>query len=160
LGLCFGQPWLGQSAKRCTCVAGWNVCTARIKDVVRVAELGGDNVDDCLGGARLYFCALWNVETSPRSDYELQSARPKITAGRDDSIQFPSASGHSRRFDPPPATSGLPRSTDIARPVRLVRLVPQADITPIVRGKFRNHTSFSPRGRGWIRAGRGISSIR
>jgi hypothetical protein len=32
--------------------------------------------------------------------------------------------GQSRRFGPLPATSGLPRSTDIIRPARLVRLVP------------------------------------
>jgi hypothetical protein len=36
--------------------------------------------------------------------------------------------GHWRRFLPGPATSGLHRSTDIARPVRLVRLVPIAVI--------------------------------
>ncbi len=41
-----------------------------------VAELGGDNVDDCLGVARLYFCALRNVETSPHPDSKLRSARP------------------------------------------------------------------------------------
>jgi hypothetical protein len=32
--------------------------------------------------------------------------------------------GQARRFDAPPATSGLPRSTDIARLARLVRFVP------------------------------------
>ncbi len=37
-------------------------------------------------------------------------------------------SGQKRRFDIQPATSGLPRSTDIARPVRLVRLVPKTEI--------------------------------
>jgi hypothetical protein len=36
--------------------------------------------------------------------------------------------GQSRRFDPLPATSGLPRSTDIIKPVPLVRLVPSADL--------------------------------
>jgi hypothetical protein len=76
------QSWLGQSPKRCACVAGWNVCTTCSKDVTRVAELGGDDLDDCLGVARLYFCALRNVETSPRPDCEPQSARPKIAAGR------------------------------------------------------------------------------
>ena len=81
-GLCLGQSWLGQSPKRCACVAGWNVCTTCSKDVTRVAELGGDHLDDCLGVARLYFCALRNVETSPRPDCEPQSARPKIAAGR------------------------------------------------------------------------------
>ena len=38
------------------------------------------------------------------------------------------AMGHSRRFDPLPATSGLPRTTDIIRPARLVRNVPTGDI--------------------------------
>jgi hypothetical protein len=36
--------------------------------------------------------------------------------------------GHSRRFDPLPITSGPPRSTDIVRPVTLVRFVPTCDI--------------------------------
>src|SRR5262247_2792586 len=81
-GLCLGQSWLGQSPKRCACVAGWNVCTTRSKDVIRVAELGGDDLDDCLGVARIYFCALRNVETSPRPDCEPRSARPKIAADR------------------------------------------------------------------------------
>jgi hypothetical protein len=81
-GLRLGQSWLGQSPKRCARVAGWNVCTTCSKDVTRVAELGGDDLDDCLGVARLYFCALRNVETSPRPDCEPQSARPKIAAGR------------------------------------------------------------------------------
>jgi hypothetical protein len=79
-GLCLGQSWLGQSPKRCACVAGWNVCTTRSKDVIRVAELGGDDLDDRLGVARIYFCALRNVETSSRPDCEPQSARPKIAA--------------------------------------------------------------------------------
>ena len=38
------------------------------------------------------------------------------------------AMGQSRRFDPLPATSGLPRTTDIIRPARLVRNVPTGDI--------------------------------
>ena len=48
------------------------------KTLVRVAELGRDNVDDCLGVAGLYFCALRNVETPPHSDCELRSARLQI----------------------------------------------------------------------------------
>src|ERR1700694_3279739 len=35
--------------------------------------------------------------------------------------------GQSRRFDPQPITSGLPRSTDILRPAQLVRFVPGRD---------------------------------
>src|SRR5215831_1249827 len=77
-GLCLGQSWLGQSPQRCACVAGWNVCTTRGKDFIRVADLGGDDLDDCLGVARIYFCALRNVETSSRQDCEPRSARPKI----------------------------------------------------------------------------------
>jgi hypothetical protein len=34
--------------------------------------------------------------------------------------------GHLRHFDRVSATSGLPRTTDIIRPARLVRFVPQA----------------------------------
>ncbi len=41
-----------------------------------------------------------------------------------------SASGHSRRFDPLPVTSGLPRTTDINRPASLVRFVPTGDTRP------------------------------
>jgi hypothetical protein len=37
-----------------------------------------------------------------------------------------SARGQKRRFDCGPAASGLPQSTDIIRPARLVRLVPIA----------------------------------
>ena len=40
-----------------------------------------------------------------------------------------SAWGKKRRFDPLAATSGLQRSTDIARSARLVRLVPWTDLT-------------------------------
>jgi hypothetical protein len=38
-----------------------------------------------------------------------------------------SESGQTRRFDPQPATSGPPQSTDIARPARLVPFVPDSD---------------------------------
>ena len=37
------------------------------------------------------------------------------------------AMGQSRRFDPLPVTSGLPRTTDISRPAPLVRFVPFAN---------------------------------
>src|ERR1700754_212437 len=43
-----------------------------------------------------------------------------------------SALGHSRRFDPVPATSGLSRTTDIGRPGRRVREVPGSDIVGLV----------------------------
>ena len=36
--------------------------------------------------------------------------------------------GQTRRFDPLPATSGQPRTTDIIRPSRLVRFVPKAEV--------------------------------
>jgi hypothetical protein len=36
--------------------------------------------------------------------------------------------GQSRRFDVRPVTSGPPQSTDIVRPARLVRFVPNPDI--------------------------------
>src|SRR5262249_18259450 len=51
------------------------------KTLLELAELGGGNVDDCLGVSRLYFCALRNVETSSHSDCDLKSNRPKIAAG-------------------------------------------------------------------------------
>jgi hypothetical protein len=38
------------------------------------------------------------------------------------------ASDQKRRFDLLPATSSLPRTTDINRPARLVRFVPTTDI--------------------------------
>src|ERR1700738_4120981 len=38
-----------------------------------------------------------------------------------------SEKGQKRRFDPLPAVSGLPRTTDIIRPTRLVRFVPIGD---------------------------------
>src|ERR1700736_5107331 len=40
--------------------------------------------------------------------------------------------GQSRRFDPRPATSDQPQSTDINRPARLVRFVPTA-VIPVSR---------------------------
>ncbi len=39
--------------------------------------------------------------------------------------------GQSRHSDPASLTSGLPRSTDIIRPARLVRFVPKSDIDSI-----------------------------
>jgi hypothetical protein len=36
--------------------------------------------------------------------------------------------GQKRRFGRQPTTSGLPRSTDIVRPARLVRFVPKPEI--------------------------------
>jgi len=39
-----------------------------------------------------------------------------------------SEKGQSRRFGPQLATSGLPRSTDIARPAGLIRFVPNLEI--------------------------------
>jgi hypothetical protein len=43
-------------------------------------------------------------------------------------VRSMSQMGQKRRFDPLPATSGLPRLTDTNRPVRLVRWVPASDI--------------------------------
>jgi hypothetical protein len=44
--------------------------------------------------------------------------------------------GHSRRFGHWPVTFGLPQTTDIVGPGRLVRLVPQQDIFTAARAKF------------------------
>src|SRR5260221_2869651 len=41
--------------------------------------------------------------------------------------------GQKRRFDPMPATSGLPRTTDVIRPARLVRFVPGAETFTALR---------------------------
>ena len=38
--------------------------------------------------------------------------------------------GHLRRFGTPRAASGLPHSTDIARPGPLVRFVPKPEVMP------------------------------
>ena len=44
-----------------------------------------------------------------------------------------SGKGQKRRFDPMPATSGLPRTTDVIRPARLVRFVPGAETFTALR---------------------------
>ena len=44
--------------------------------------------------------------------------------------QSMSAKGQTRQFAPLRATSGLPQSTDITRPARLVRFVPRTEIAP------------------------------
>jgi hypothetical protein len=48
--------------------------------------------------------------------------RPQVTAPILDST-------NSRHLDPLPLTSGLPQSTDIASPARLVRLVPGTEVS-------------------------------
>jgi hypothetical protein len=65
---------MGQSIEHYTRLAGWNVHTARSKDIVRVAELGGGNVDDRLGGAWLYFRALWDVEGTTKKIEDCKSS--------------------------------------------------------------------------------------
>src|SRR5262245_41115353 len=75
-GLRLDPPRLAQSCNDCTSMARWNVCPALGKDASAVAELGANNVDAWLGVAWLYLCALRNVETPPRSDPKIRSARP------------------------------------------------------------------------------------
>jgi hypothetical protein len=58
--------------------------------------------------------------------------------------------GQKRRFDPQPVTSGLPQSTDIAGPARLVRFVPTAVIShaltsPAAAGNFQLPPRISSR---------------
>jgi hypothetical protein len=53
---------------------------ARSKDVSAVAELVGDNVDDWLGVAWLYFCALRNVKGTTTKIEELQVQQVPNTA--------------------------------------------------------------------------------
>ena len=43
-------------------------------------------------------------------------------------VKFPGPTRQSGHFGLGPATSGLPRSTDIVRPARLVRFVPTAEV--------------------------------
>jgi hypothetical protein len=52
---------------------------------------------------------------------------PTMLALADEVIEQPVTSplGQRRCFDPGPATPGLPQSTDIARPTRLIRFVPE-----------------------------------
>ena len=45
--------------------------------------------------------------------------------------------GQKLRFDALPATSGLPRSTDIIRPARLVRFVPIPDLAAVITCRVR-----------------------
>jgi hypothetical protein len=45
--------------------------------------------------------------------------------------------GQKLRFDPLPATSGLPRITDIHRPALLVRLVPRTEVVALIRLPYR-----------------------
>jgi len=49
------------------------------------------------------------------------TARSDVLFITDKTKLLKSALGQKRRFDAPRATSGLPQSTDIARPARLVR---------------------------------------
>jgi hypothetical protein len=74
----FSQPRLGQSRDRCHCMDCRNVCAAGSKDLRAVADLPGSHVDGGLGIAWLCFCALRDVETSPRSDCQFRPARPEI----------------------------------------------------------------------------------
>jgi hypothetical protein len=41
--------------------------------------------------------------------------------------------GQKRRFGRQPTTSGLPRSTDIVRPARLVRFVPTTEVIAVTQ---------------------------
>src|ERR1700738_3872204 len=67
------------------------------------------------------------VDKPFRSSYGCDSCPPRDTPPLGQRATSPM--GQKRRFDPQPLTSGLPQSTDIARPARLVRFVPQADPT-------------------------------
>ena len=55
-------------------------CPPLGKGIRAVAELGGDNVDDWLGIARVYFCALRNVEGTTKKIEELQVRHMPNTA--------------------------------------------------------------------------------
>ena len=62
-----------------------------------------------------------------------------------------SASGHSRRFDRRPVTSGLPRLADILRARRHVSKVPT---TEVVSHSFDNSVREGEKGRRYIQAKR------
>ena len=55
--------------------------------------------------------------------------------------------GQKRRFEPLPATSGLPRSTDIVGPTRLVRFVPEADLRRRAARLLNRNSRPRPAGR-------------
>ena len=55
-----------------------------------------------------------------------------------------SVESQKRRFHCGPAASGLPQSTDIIRPARLVRLVPICDIASERRGLVEGHPDRLP----------------
>ena len=66
--------------------------------------MGGDDLDDGLGGAWLYFCALRKVEAPPRSDCELtaqgqidrlgvRAVKPERLAMRSERFDFPNSKG-------------------------------------------------------------------
>jgi hypothetical protein len=56
-----------------------------------------------------------------------------------------SAVDQKRRFDAPPATSGLPQSTDIIRPARLGRFVPEGDIGSATSSRIKElHPLWAP----------------
>jgi len=54
-------------------------------------------------------------------------------------VKFLGPTRQSRRFDAPPATSGLPQSTNIARPARLVRFVPNRGLMRRNKLKLFDH---------------------
>jgi len=60
-----------------------------------------------------------------------------------------SVPGQSRRFSGRPATSGLPRTTDVIRPARLVRLVPKADSSTAANSVLFDHLVSTGQQRSW-----------
>jgi hypothetical protein len=86
----------------------------------------------CRGAILLAACRAAPAFNSPcRRSQTLRRDGAREPSQRTGNPTASSAVGHSRRFDAPPVTSGLPRSTDIIRPAQLVRFVPQADILTI-----------------------------
>jgi hypothetical protein len=65
-----------------------------------------------------------------------------LTAFR--SLAFSHSQGQKRRFDPLPATSGIPSETDIPSGSRHVSKVPTADMAPII---FASPEAWRPRAR-------------
>lgn len=89
---------LAEGAGAFACVGCRNVCAGRSKNICAIAGLACGHVDDWLGNPWLCSCALRNVETATRSDFQIRSARPGIIANwRPAGWRFSSTFGRAAR---------------------------------------------------------------
>jgi hypothetical protein len=77
---------------------------------------------------RIVFSLFFSQLSASELSFPIKDIRDKLSTRKSDVGVFTQSGSHSRRFDPQPVTSGLPQSTDIARPARLVRFVPEPDL--------------------------------